>query len=192
MSRFDDEAMLRLEVLVAGRAAVEIDAPEQRRAAVLIPFVRRDGGWSVLLTKRSEDLVAHRGQIAFPGGSAMPGEPLDVAAIREAEEEVGIPAQSVKLLGRLDDVVTNSGFLVAPFVAAIREPVAWVPQQSEVAEVFEVPVDDLLAPHQPEVRFIPFRKKSFPAYFYTYGSYEIWGLTGRMLKATLDLVWQSL
>jgi hypothetical protein len=105
---------------------------------------------------------------------------------------VGIPPQSVELIGRLDDVITHSGFLVAPFAGVIHEPVDYVMQESEVVEIFEVPVEALLDAANPEVRAVPFRGKNYPAYFYHYSAYEIWGLTGRMLKAFLDLVWQAL
>lgn len=188
---FSDPTVARLRGILAARPAVEIHAPQHRRAAVLIPLIRNGGGWSVLFTQRSENLAAHSGQVSFPGGSVEPEETLEQAAIREAEEEVGIPPQHVELIGRLDDVVTHSGFLVAPYVGIVHEPFEYVIQEAEVVEVFEVPLAVLLDPNNPEVRWVPFRDKRYPAYFYHYGPYEIWGLTGRMLKAFLDLVWQA-
>ena len=188
---FSDPTVERLRGILAARPAVEIHAPQHRRACVLIPLVRNGGGWSVLFTRRAENLAAHSGQISFPGGSAEPGETLEHAATREAEEEVGIPPQHVELIGRLDDVVTHSGFLVAPFVGIVHERFEYVIQESEVVEVFEVPLAVLLDPNNPEVRWVPFRDKRYPAYFYHYGPYEIWGLTGSMLKAFLDVVWQA-
>jgi 8-oxo-dGTP pyrophosphatase MutT (NUDIX family) len=191
--RFDAAALERLRTLVARRPAVEIDAPQHRRASVLIPLVRNDdGAYSLVFSRRADNLAAHSGQIAFPGGSVEPGETLEAAVMREAEEEVGIPRRSVELFGRLDDLITNSGFLVAPFCGVIHERVDYVLQQSEVAEVFEVPVDALLGEHQPEIRYVAFRQRRYPAYFYRYRDYEIWGLTGRMVKAFLDLVWQAI
>lgn len=179
----------RLREILANRPAIEINAPQHRRACVLIPLIRTAGGWSILFTRRAENLAAHSGQIAFPGGSVEEGETLETATLREAEEEVGIPPQHVELIARLDDVVTHSGFLVAPFVGVIHEPIEYVMQEAEVVEIFEVPLDALLDVGNPEVRYVPFREKRYPAYFYRYGEYEIWGLTGRMLKAFLDLVW---
>ena len=191
MKRFDEAALARLRELLARRPAIEIDAPQYRRACVLIPLVRNDG-WSLLFSRRAENMAAHSGQIAFPGGAVEPGETFEDAAIREAEEEVGIPAQNVELIGRLDDVVTNSGFLVAPFAGIVHDRVDYVLQAGEVAEVFEVPLESLLDPAKPEVRYVNFRDRSYPAYFYRYQQYEIWGLTGRMLKAFLDFVWASI
>lgn len=188
---FDDAALATLREILARRPAIQIDAPQHRRACVLIPLIRNGAGWSILFTKRSENLASHSGQIAFPGGSVEPDESLEDAAIREAEEEVGIPRAQVELIGRLDDVITHSGFLVAPFVGVIHENVDYVIQEAEVVEVFEVPIEALLDVRNPEVRYVPFRRKEYPAYFYHHGRHEIWGLTGRMLKAFLDLVWQA-
>jgi len=188
--RFDAGGLARLRTLLAARPAIEIDAPEHRRAAVLLPIVREDDGtYSLVFSRRAETLAAHSGQIAFPGGSVEPGESLEDAVKRETEEEVGIPRASVELIGRLDDLITNSGFLVAPYCGVIHERVEYVMQQSEVAEVFEVPIDALLDEKQPEVRYVAFRQRRYPAYFYCHGDYEIWGLTGRIVKSFLDVVW---
>lgn len=193
MKRFDDAALARLREIAAARPAIEIDAPQYRRAAVLIPLVRgARGDWSIIFHRRSDTLEAHPGQIAFPGGAVESGETLEQAVKREAQEEVGIPPNTVEIFGRLDDLITNSGFLVAPFPGIVHERVDYVIQQSEVVEVFEVPIEALLEERNPEVRFVSFRKRRYPAYFYHYGRYEIWGLTGRMLKTFLDLVWQAL
>jgi 8-oxo-dGTP pyrophosphatase MutT (NUDIX family) len=189
--RVDDTALVRLRAILAARAAIEIDAPKLKRAAVLIPIVPNGGGWSLLFSRRSANLAAHSGQIAFPGGGVETGEPLEAAAIRETHEEVGIGAEHIELIGRLDDLVTNSGFLVAPFVGIIDQRIDYVLQASEVEEVFEVPIEALLTPQQPEVRYVSFRGKSYPAYFYRYERHEIWGLTGRILKHFLDFVWRS-
>jgi len=191
VSKFSDHGLERLRQILANRPAIEIDAPQYRRACVLVPLIYDVGQWSILFSRRSANLAVHSGQIAFPGGAVEAGEALEAAAVREAEEEVGIHAGAVELIGRLDDVMTNSGFLVAPFVGVIREKIDYVIQESEVTEVFEAPIDALLEISQPEVRYVAFREGEYPAYFYRYGNYEIWGLTGRMLKAFLDLVWQA-
>ena len=189
---FDEPALLRLRDQLARRPAIEIDAADLRRASVLIPIIREGDHYSLIFSRRAENLAAHSGQIAFPGGGVEAGETLQDAVLREAQEEVGIPPRAVEVIGRLDDLVTNSGFLVAPFVAVIHERIEYVMQESEVAEVFEVPIDALLDIRNPEVRYVTFRKRRYPAYFYHHDPCEIWGLTGRIVKAFLDLVWQSL
>jgi 8-oxo-dGTP pyrophosphatase MutT (NUDIX family) len=189
--RFDDVALTRLRAILAARPALEIDAPSLKRAAVLIPLIPTDDGWSLLLSRRSANLAAHSGQIAFPGGGVEAGEPLEAAAVREAHEEVGIASERVELIGRLDDLITNSGFLVAPFAGLIDQRIDYVLQAAEVDEVFEVPIEALLKPDQPQVRYVAFRNKRYPAYYYSYEQHEIWGLTGRILKHFLDFVWRS-
>jgi 8-oxo-dGTP pyrophosphatase MutT (NUDIX family) len=191
MPRFDDAALIRLRAILGARPAIEINAPKLKRAAVLIPLIPDREGWNLLFSRRSANLAAHSGQIAFPGGGANQGEPLEAAAVREAHEEVGIASERVELIGRLDDLVTNSGFLVAPFVGVIDQRIDYVLQAAEVDEVFEVPIEALLTPEQPEVRFVSFRDKRYPAYFYRYERHEIWGLTGRILKHFLDFVWRA-
>ncbi|MGA8808218.1 MAG: CoA pyrophosphatase [Thermoanaerobaculia bacterium] len=191
MPRFDDAALIRLRAILGARPAIAIDEPKLKRAAVLIPLVPNGEGWSLLFSRRSANLAAHSGQIAFPGGGVESDESLEAAAIREAHEEVGIGAEHIELIGRLDDLVTNSGFLVAPFAGIIDERIDYVLQASEVDEVFEVPIEALLLPMQPEVRYVAFRGRSYPAYFYRYEQHEIWGLTGRILKHFLDFVWRS-
>jgi 8-oxo-dGTP pyrophosphatase MutT (NUDIX family) len=189
--RFDDAALARLRTILGSRPAIEIDAPRLRRAAVLIPLIPADSGWSLLFSRRSVNLAAHSGQIAFPGGGMERGELLEAAAVREAHEEVGIAAERVELIGRLDDLVTNSGYLVAPFAGVVDQRIDYVLQAAEVDEVFEVPIEALLRPGQPEVRYVSFRNKRYPAYYYLYEGREIWGLTGRILKHFLDFVWRS-
>jgi 8-oxo-dGTP pyrophosphatase MutT (NUDIX family) len=188
---FDDAALARLRTILGSRPAIEIDAPRLRRAAVLIPLIPTDSGWSLLFSRRSVNLAAHSGQIAFPGGGVERGELLEAAAVREAHEEVGIAAERVELIGRLDDLVTNSGYLVAPFAGVVDQRIDYVLQAAEVDEVFEVPIEALLRPGQPEVRYVSFRNKRYPAYYYLYEEREIWGLTGRILKHFLDFVWRS-
>jgi mutator protein MutT len=189
--RFDDAALDRLRAILGARPAVEIDAPHLKRAAVLVPLIPNGGGWSLLFSRRSANLASHSGQIAFPGGGVEMGEAPEAAAVREAREEVGIASERVELIGRLDDLVTNSGFLVAPFVGVIDRRIDYVLQATEVEEVFEVPVEALLSPGQPEVRYVSFRDKRYPVYSYRDGRHEIWGLTGRILKHFLDFVWRS-
>jgi 8-oxo-dGTP pyrophosphatase MutT (NUDIX family) len=147
-----------------------------------------DGAWGILFSHRSPDLPVHSGQISFPGGSAEPGEPLGRAALREAEEEVGIPQDAVELIGRMDDVITRTGFVVAPFVGVIDRRIEYVLQQSEVTHVYEIPISVLLDRHNPEIRHLRYRDTTYPSYFFKHPPIEIWGLTAMMLKRFLDIV----
>ena len=140
------------------------------------------------LLQRAADLSIHSGQIAFPGGAAEPDEALEDAALRETEEELGIPRRDVELIGRLDDLITISGFVVAPFVGIINARPSYVLQAREVADVFEVPLQALLDEKNPEIQYLEYRGTRHPVYRYLHEDRVIWGLTGRMVKAFLDLL----
>jgi 8-oxo-dGTP pyrophosphatase MutT (NUDIX family) len=186
--KFDPPALERLRRILQSRPAAEIEPGQNRRACVLAPLICDKDEWSLLFHRRAETLSAHSGQIAFPGGVVEEGESLEDAALRETEEEIGVPAGSVELIGRLDDLITVSGFLVAPFVGVITKEKEYVLQKSEVVEIFEVPLRKLLEPGNPSVRYVEFRRQAYPSYFYDGGIVEIWGLTGRMVKELLDLI----
>ncbi|MGK2859476.1 MAG: NUDIX hydrolase [Thermoanaerobaculia bacterium] len=188
MRQFDTHAIARLRKELKTRPADQIDLPLLKRASVMIPLIPIDGGWQLLFSRRSPELSVHSGQISFPGGGVTKGEAFVDAAIREMEEEVGIDRSLVEIIGRLDDVVTRSGFIVAPFVGILATRPEYVLQESEVDEIFEVPIETLLAEGNPEIRHVDFKGLKYPAYFYRTEQMEIWGLTGRILKAFLDVV----
>ncbi|MGA7616952.1 MAG: CoA pyrophosphatase, partial [Thermoanaerobaculia bacterium] len=150
MIRFDDDTAERLEALLATRPADEMSVGKLRRACVVAPLIPRRDGWSLLFVRRSESLALHRGQVAFPGGAAEAGETLEETAVRETEEEVGIPRDAIRLIGRLDDLHARTGFIVAPFIGIIPPDLEYVLQESEVVETYEVPISVLLSPPNPE------------------------------------------
>ncbi len=151
-------------------------------AAVLVPIVDRGSELTVILTRRTDDLPDHAGQISFPGGRLEPGDtgPED-AALRETEEEIGLGRAHVTLLGRLDEYVTGTGFSVIPVVGLVEPPFTLTPDAREVAETFEVPLDFLMNPanHEYHERVIRGRDRHF--YAMPYGDYFIWGATAGML-----------
>ncbi len=118
-----------------------------REAAVLIGLVERSQGPQVLLTRRTEHLRHHAGQVSFPGGALEPEDADAVAAaLRETHEEIGVGAASIEPLGFLDPMATITGFRVVPVVARIDAEYHAIPDPNEVAEVFELPLDFVLAP----------------------------------------------
>jgi 8-oxo-dGTP pyrophosphatase MutT (NUDIX family) len=122
------------------------DAP-LREAAVLVGLVTRTEGWQVLLTRRTDELRHHAGQVSFPGGRIEPHDDGAIAAaLRESREEIGLPASQVAPVGFLDPLCTITGFRVSPLVAMIDPEFVPHPDPGEVAEVFEVPLDYLLDP----------------------------------------------
>jgi 8-oxo-dGTP pyrophosphatase MutT (NUDIX family) len=161
------------------------NAEAARRAGVLVPLFVREAMLWVVLTRRTETVEHHRGQISFPGGAEEPGdEDLSATALRETGEELGVRAEDVRLLGPLSPIVTVTEFYVAPFVAAIPQPYVFSPAESEIAEVIEAPVAALSDPAIRETRLLPGRGE--PVLFYRYGAHVIWGATARILAELLE------
>lgn len=153
-----------------------------RRAAVLVGLVQRDARLSVLLTRRTEHLEHHPGQISFPGGHIESNDSDAVAAaLRETHEEVGIHPDHVQVLGRLDDYVTRTGFHITPIVGLVHAPLELIPDPHEVDEVFEVPLAFFLDPtnHHCHQRIYEGQPRHF--YAMPFGDYYIWGATAGML-----------
>lgn len=159
-------------------------------AAVLALLYHHDGADRLLFTRRTETLSSHKGQIAFPGGRAdVTDADLAATALRETWEEIGIAPADVTIFGRLDDVITNSGYRVAPFVGRLeRVPYPFVPSPTEVAAILEVPVAHLLDPAtlKPESREVGGQIAWMPAYWWE--GQRIWGATARMVQEFIALL----
>jgi len=178
--------MAEIAARLDARERETVVPPEgRRRAAVLLPLFVRDGALRVLLTRRTDTVEHHRGQISFPGGVEEEDDDTPWAtAVRETEEELGIAPGDVRLLGPLTPLVTVTDFFVEPFVGAIPYPHVLRPAAAEIAEVIDVPVAALLDPKTLERRLLPGRDE--PTLFYHHGPHVIWGATARMLKELLD------
>lgn len=167
----------------ADESRPELAGRAPRAASVLIPLVARSEGLSLLLTRRTEHLSAHAGQISFPGGSVEARDTSAIdTALREAEEEIGLARVHVDVLGTLPDYLTGTGFCVTPVVALVTPPFSLQADPGEVAEVFEVPLAFLMdgLNHQRLSVQLPAGRRSF--YAMPYGEYFIWGATAGMLR----------
>lgn len=153
-----------------------------RSAAILLPIVDRSEGLTVLLTLRAADLRSHSGQVAFPGGKIDAGETPREAAMREAEEEIGLRERFVEPLGWLDPCFTGTRFRVAPLVALIEPSFALTLNKLEVVEVFETPLAFLMdaANHRLEEREWEGRRRRY--YAMPYKGRYIWGATAGILR----------
>ena len=144
--------------------------------------MERPEGLTVLLTQRATQLRNHAGQISFPGGRVEPGDTdAGVAALREAEEEVGLPRERVTLLGRLAEYETVTGYRVTPVVGWVEPPFEIRVDPVEVADVFEVPLAFLLEPANQQRHFRMVGDVRRDYYAIPYGSRYIWGATAAML-----------
>ena len=162
---------------------------EATPAAVLVPLYQDHGRWHVLYTRRTESVDSHRGQVSFPGGRIeVQDAGPEQAALREAQEEIGLAPESVEILGRLDSLLTVTQFLVTPVVGLIPWPTTFHLNSEEVATTFGVGLDWLSDPDNLEVRLrrplVP--GPSVPVYYYRpFQDEVIWGATARI---TLDLL----
>jgi 8-oxo-dGTP pyrophosphatase MutT (NUDIX family) len=158
-------------------------------AAVLIPLLLNASALDVLLTRRTEDVETHKGQIAFPGGM------VDVrdtgrwhTALRETEEELGIGRAHIEVLGILDDLLTPTGFVITPVVGIVETLPPLKPNPREVAEVFTVPLEFFADSRNGwrERRSTPLGERE--VWFYEYGGRVIWGATAAMIRNLCDLL----
>jgi 8-oxo-dGTP pyrophosphatase MutT (NUDIX family) len=163
---------------------VDLLGPERERvpAAVLVALVSRPEGDAVLLTRRTETLTKHPGQVSFPGGRVDAGD-RDVldAALREVREEVAIGPESIEPLGYLDPYDTITGFRVLPVVARLAPDYRAVPNPAEVADAFEVPIGPLLRGQHIEQVSAEFYGRVRHYWEYRQGPHRIWGATAAML-----------
>ena len=160
-----------------------------RPAAVLIPlFVREKALWT-LFTKRTDMVEHHKGQISFPGGGKSDRDAnLWETAIRETEEEIGVPRSSVRILGALPKLETVTDFEISPFVGAIPYPVEFAPHAAEVESIIEVPMAYLLDPMVVEERAVKWKGRDIMTLVYHYRGHAIWGATARILTDLLAVM----
>jgi 8-oxo-dGTP pyrophosphatase MutT (NUDIX family) len=158
------------------------------RAAVLLPLVPGPEP-ALLLTRRTEQLARHSGQVSFPGGRTEPADlsPIETA-LRETMEETGIAPGFVTVAGYLDRYLTGSGFDIQPVVGVLAEGFALTPDAREVAEIFQVPLSFLMDPanRRRETRMWQGRRRSF--YAYQWGDHEIWGATAAIIVRLADRI----
>lgn len=159
----------------------------KREAAVLMPIFEREGMPYFLLTRRTDEVETHKGQIAFPGGMREDDENLERTALRETFEEVGIEEKQIEVLGRFHDYLSITEFRVVPFVGFIETPFTTSPHPREVAEILQVPFRVFTNPHHLRVERMARAGKSMDVYFYTHNAHEIWGLTARIIKDFLEV-----
>ncbi len=188
----------RLNKHEINRLQPESDFPEEilkgrtKRAAILIPLFFYQDEWHLLYTRRNENLSEHGGQVAFPGGMVSDDDPdLETTALREANEEIGLRPEDVRLLGRLHDFLTITNYRVTPFVGQIPWPYTFTLSEDEVAHIFSIPLSWLNDPCNREDRIrqlpVPYPTISV-TYFNPYQGQILWGASARFTLALLEVL----
>jgi 8-oxo-dGTP pyrophosphatase MutT (NUDIX family) len=183
--------MIPLETLrerLHTRSRVAVDNPTARRAAVLVPLLGSEAAPYILYFERTHDVLDHKGEICFPGGSFEPDDagPVD-AALREAFEELALPPDGVQILGMLDDVETHvSNFAVTPVVGFIDGRPELHPDPLEVARIIMVPLARLLEPGVASTQIHEHDGKTRLIYAYTFDGNRVWGATGRITHGLIE------
>jgi 8-oxo-dGTP pyrophosphatase MutT (NUDIX family) len=175
--------------VIAGSDADDVSVADLRSAAVLLPVFRDPSGVMRLVMLRRAEGGRHGGQLAFPGGGVEPQDrSLLETALREAQEEIGLPPESVSVLADLPELVTRAtGYRIAPFLARIVRPGHWQPDPREVAEVLEIDLQELARPETRGESLERFSGRSEPVLieYYQVGPYRLWGASYRILEPVL-------
>jgi 8-oxo-dGTP pyrophosphatase MutT (NUDIX family) len=177
-------ATLRDSLLRTPRKHISIDGFS--RAAVLLPLLHVENEFEVLLTRRTADVETHKGQISFPGGMVEESDPDEEhAALRETEEELGLPPSSVTTIGLLDDHATPTGFVITPVVGVVKGIPVLVPNPREVAEILRLPLGFFADGTKVRREQREFRGRTHDVWFYDAGTHIIWGATAAMIRSLL-------
>jgi 8-oxo-dGTP pyrophosphatase MutT (NUDIX family) len=170
----------QIEKILRHRKTKKITGENLKASAVLILLFYNQGQYHVLFTERSDEVVFHKGQVCFPGGTREPSDSsLLQTALRESEEEIGLEAKNIEILGELDDSITLvTNYVISPFVAFILHPHSLKTNGREVKGAFSVPLSFLMD----EANF------KQDSYAYEYEGHIIWGATARILRQFIDLL----
>jgi len=163
---------------------------ELKDAAVLIGAVEDGDDARVIFTRRTSSLRKHSGQIAFPGGKLDAGETPEIAALREAEEEIGLARHFVDIIGPLPSIPVLSGFSITPVLATIRPGFSLTPSPDEVESVFDVPLSFLMNPDNHGLETAMFRNRERSYYVMPYRDWRIWGITAGIVRSVYERLYE--
>jgi 8-oxo-dGTP pyrophosphatase MutT (NUDIX family) len=176
--------------ILACRHPREAAVPGYRQAAVLLPLYETEAGPHFVLTRRTERVPTHKGQISFPGGGFQDGDGnLLATALRESEEEIGLRPADVDVVGVLDDTVTAaSAHVVRPFVGFVPHPYPFRLDSFEIEELVHLPLSPLLEPNCFREEVWDRDGRPHSVFFYEHDGHTVWGLTARILKQFVEVV----
>ena len=161
---------------------IKVEDKKYKIAAILFPLIEKNKKVNVILTTRSKDVASHPGQVCFPGGKLDKNDKNIVdCAKREAFEEVGIKNSQIKILGQIDQCITGTNYKVTPIIALINSNYIPSIQESEVADLFEVPFEFFLDKNNLKRKNAEYKGKHYSYYQYDWKNKKIWGSTARMI-----------
>ncbi len=162
---------------------------EMRQACVMVPIILKDDQLQLLLTKRTDTVEHHKGQISFPGGMVDEcDESSNATALREVEEEIGISSSVISILGRLDDIHIPSGFVVTPIVGYIESLSGLKTSPHEVAEVLFIPLEKFFDPSLRRTETRELKGVMRQVYLYDVWKEPVWGATAFIIKQLVDII----
>jgi 8-oxo-dGTP pyrophosphatase MutT (NUDIX family) len=184
------DILQRLKARMAAHHPRDLPPNPHRRAAVLVPIFVSGGVPCMMLTKRTEDVEHHKGQISFPGGQHEAQDPdLLATALRETREELGLPPERIEVWGRLDEVETVvSGFAITPFVGFLPSPVEARPNPSEIEAIVAAPLGFFMDPTNLRVERVIRDGRELDLLYYDYPPHVIWGVTARIIQGLVRLL----
>jgi len=166
--------------------------PERTRAAVLIPVISTNDSLSLLLTQRTDLVEHHKNQVSFPGGAVDAGDSSIIdAALRETEEELGIPPDTIEVIGTIHEVTTPSQFHITPVVGILKHLPPLTLNTTEVKNAFIVPLSFFTKNTNERIEYREFEGATREVYFFEYGDKIIWGVTAYMIKLFLQCIQES-
>ncbi len=162
-----------------------------KQAAVLVPLIFNQNKWSILFTRRSDSVNDHKGQVSFPGGAIEPSDESPInAALREAEEEIGLKSEDVQVLGVLPPHESVTGYTIFPVIAKIKWPILLKINPVEVSRVFTIPLDWLIQRENFVIRdwLSPYGLRQGVVFYRPYDGEQLWGISARILLDFLEKI----
>ncbi len=182
---FKIEIKKRLEA----RKTVKVEMPELTQASVMMLIMNKDGEAHVFLTRRTNKVATHKGQVSFPGGKIDEEDKDELAAaLRETCEEAGISSGDIEILGQFDDFFSVEGFHVCTFIGSIDYPCEYKINKDEIDDYIEAPLSIFYNKEYDKIEDFHFKGKDIRVYYYSFKDFIIWGLTARILTEFADKI----